>query len=81
MDMVQTITLCNCDLCGKEMRSNQTGAMHWQAYLVLGDNIDENNTKRYDDVCPDCVRDILAAVNACKTRYQQAIPVDPRKKK
>lgn len=64
--MVREETICTCDICGAEMRESETGHKRWPAYLVLGYNMDEVNTKRYDDVCPECITAISTTIDRRK---------------
>ena len=64
--MVKQETICTCDICGKEMRESQTGHNHWQAYLVLGSNINDVPDVRYDDVCYECVDAIQKVIDTRK---------------
>ena len=52
--MVRTDTVCTCDICGKQMFESETGHKHYQAYVILGSNINPEVETRYDDVCDEC---------------------------
>lgn len=53
--MVRTDTICTCDICKKQMFESETGHKRYQTYLELGSNVDPQFTKRYNDVCDECV--------------------------
>ena len=61
-------TICKCDICGKEMRESETGHGQWPCYLVLGYNMNEFDTKRYDDVCDECTVAISAVIDQRKNK-------------
>ena len=60
-------TICKCDICGAEMKESETGFECWPCYLVLGSNLNENDTKRYDDVCAECSITISSTIDKLKT--------------
>lgn len=61
--MVKQETICICDICEKEMRESVTGHNRWQCNLILGSNLDETDTMRYDDVCDECVAAIRKVID------------------
>ena len=67
--MVIQETICRCDICGAEMRESETGHGRWPCYLVLGSNLNETDTERYNDVCAECATVIRIAID----RRQQKV--------
>lgn len=61
--MVTVETIVKCDICGKEMKESKSGHKRFQGYLVLGSNLDESDSKKYDDVCVDCCLKIKQTIN------------------
>lgn len=68
--MIIQETICKCDICGKEMRESSTGHKHWPCYLVLGSNLNEADTERYDDVCAECATVIRIAIDRRQTKVK-----------
>lgn len=66
-NMVIQETICKCDICGAEMRESETGHRRWPCYLVLGSNLDEADTKKYDDVCNECTVAISSVIDKRRT--------------
>ena len=69
--MIQTDTICTCDVCGEKMRESESGHKHFPGYLILGSNINESDTEGFEDVCGECCQAIRVLIDRLQQKQRE----------